>query len=322
MDGIVSVLRAVAIGAAVVACAALYESRTHVNLFDHLHSVLPFLVHFGRDNQNVNGGALRVRASAQHPIALGCALVMCVPIALHLATRAGSVRRRRIWLGLAALICMGALATVSRTVVLMLVAMTICAFVVYGRQLLRFWPLLIVLAIATHFAAPGVVSHIFKRFNPNGGLVSQLDSRAGMRGSGRLADLGPGLSSWSSSPLFGHGLGTIASTGDSLATLPTSEISGPPIIFDDQYMNTLVSIGLLGLLCVFVFIWGSVVRMARTARRARGPDAALVGTCAIVAAGFGAGMATFDAFTFVQATLLFFIVTALGLRARALVEST
>jgi hypothetical protein len=62
--------------------------------------------------------------------------------------------------------------------------------------------------------------------------------------------------------------------------------------------------------------------MARTARRARGPDAALVGTCAIVAAGFGAGMATFDAFTFVQATLLFFIVTALGLRARALVEST
>jgi len=321
MEDVVSVLRTVAIGAAVVACAALYESRTHVNLFDHLHSVLPFLVHFGRDNQNVNGGALRVRASAQHPIALGCALVMCVPIALHLATRASSVRRRRIWLTLAGVICMGALATVSRTVVLMLLAMTVCAFVVYGRRLLRFWPLLIVLAAATHFAAPGVVSHIFKRFNPNGGLVSQLDSRAGMRGSGRLADLGPGLDSWSSSPLFGHGLGTVASTGDSLATLPSSDVSGPPIIFDDQYMNTLVSIGALGLIGVLFFIWGSVGRMVRAARRARGPDAALVGTCAISAAGFGAGMATFDAFTFVQATLVFFIVTALGLRARTLLES-
>jgi O-antigen ligase/polysaccharide polymerase Wzy-like membrane protein len=322
MDQIVKVLRVVAIGAAIVAGEALYESRMHVNLFDHLHSVLPFLVHFGRDNQNVNGGALRVRASAQHPIALGCALVMCVPIAVHLSTRAASVRRKRGWYLVASLILMGALATVSRTVILMLLAMLICAFVLYGRKLLRFWPLLIVLVAVTHVAAPGVVSHIFKRFNPNGGLVSQLDSRAGMRGSGRIADVGPGLTRWSSSPLLGHGLGTVASTGDSLAALPSSQTPTVPIIFDDQYMNSLVSIGLLGLLGVLAFIWGAVTRMVRTSRRTRGPDSALVGACAMAAAGFGAGMATFDAFTFVQATLMFFIIAALGLRARTLLEST
>jgi hypothetical protein len=309
------------IGAAIVACEALYESRMHVNLFDNLHSVLPFLVHFGRDNTNVNGGALRVRASAQHPIALGCALVMCVPLALHLATRAASVRRKRAWYVLGSLILMGALATVSRTVILMLVAMLVCSFILYGRQLLRFWPVLIVLFGATHFAAPGVVSHIFKRFNPNGGLVSQLDSRAGMRGSGRFADVGPGLTAWSKSPLFGHGLGTVASTGDQAASLPNAATPTVPIIFDDQYMNSLVSIGLFGVIAVLAFIWGAVVRMMRTARRTRGPDSALLGACATAAAGFGAGMATFDAFTFVQATLMFFIVAALGLRARTLLES-
>jgi len=321
VDEIVTVLRAVAVGAAVVACAALYESRTHVNVFDHLHSVLPFLVHFGRDNQNVNGGALRVRASAQHPIALGSALVMCVPIALHLSTRAATVVRRRLWIGVAGLICMGAMATVSRTVILMLLAMVACAFWLYGRRLLRFWPLVIVLAALTHVAAPGVVSHLYKRFNPHGGIVSQLNSRAGMRGSGRLTDIGPGLSQWSGSPLFGHGLGTVASTGDSLATLPSSQNAGVPIIFDDQYMNTLVSIGALGLGCILLFVWGSVRRMGRTARRFAGRDAALLAACTISMAGFGAGMATFDAFTFVQGTLLFFIIAALGLRLRTIVES-
>lgn len=321
IDQVVVVLRAVAIGAAIVACEALYESRMHVNLFDHLHSILPFLVHFGRDNQNVNGGALRVRASAQHPIALGCALVMCVPIALHLAMRAASVRRRRAWFVVATVILTGALATISRTVILMLLAMLVVAFVLYGRRLLRFWPVLIVLAVVTHFAAPGVVSHIYKRFNPNGGMVAQLNSRAGLRGSGRLADLGPGLHSWSTSPLFGHGLGTVASTGDSLATLASSQLAGAPIIFDDQYMNTLVSIGAVGLIFILIFIWGGVVRLVRTARRTGGVDGALVGACAMSGAGFGAGMATFDAFTFVQATLLFFIVAALGLRVRTLLES-
>jgi hypothetical protein len=265
----------------------------------------------------VNGGALRVRASAQHPIALGCALTMCVPLAIHLSTRAATAVRRRLWLAAAALVCLGALATVSRTVVLMLLAMLVCAFWLYGTRLLRYWPLVVVLAIATHFAAPGVVSHIYKRFNPKGGVVGQLDSRAGMRGSGRIADLGPGLGYWVKSPLLGHGLGTVAATGDSLSTTPTAAVAGPPIIFDDQYMNTLVSLGAVGLICVLLFIWGSVRRLGVAARRTAGSDGALLAACAISAAGFGAGMATFDAFTFVQATLVFFIIVALGLRVRA-----
>ncbi|HEV2590712.1 MAG TPA: O-antigen ligase family protein [Gaiellaceae bacterium] len=317
VDDVVKVVQALVLGAAAVAAAALWESRMHVNLFDHLHSVLPFLVHFGRSNQNVNGGALRVRASAQHPIALGCALTMCVPLALHLSTRAATAAHRRLWLAAAGLVLLGAMATVSRTVILMLLAMLVCAFWLYGTRLLRYWPMLLILAVATHFAAPGVVSHIYKRFTPKGGVVGQLDSRAGMRGSGRIADLGPGLSDWLKSPLVGHGLGTVAATGDSLAATPTSAVAGPPIIFDDQYMNTLVSLGAVGLISVLVFIWGSVRRLGTAARRTAGQDGALLAACAVSAAGFGAGMATFDAFTFVQATLVFFIIVALGLRVRA-----
>ncbi len=318
---VITVMRAIVLGAVIVAGAAIYESRTQHNLFDHLQSWLPFLVHFGRNSQarlNFNGGQLRVRASAQHPIALGAALVMCVPLAIHLAQRASSKRRSRAWFAIAGFICMGAMSTVSRTVILMLLAMTVTAFVLYGKRLLRYWPLLIVLVGVTHFAAPGVVSHIYKRFHPKGGMVSQLASRSGMRGSGRLADVGPGVRYWAQAPLFGHGLGTVAATGESITLANPTQAEGPPIIFDDQYMNTLVTLGLVGIISILWFVWGGVVMLARAARAAGGRERQLLAACAISCAGFGAGMATFDSFTFVQATLLFFIVAALGLRVRSI----
>jgi hypothetical protein len=49
-----------------------------------------------------------------------------------------------------------------------------------------------------------------------------------------------------------------------------------------------------------------------------GTEKELIGALAISCAGFGAAMLTYDAFSFVQSTLVFFIVAALGLRARAL----
>jgi len=312
-----SVIKTLAVGAVVVAAEALYESRTKRDLFDDLHNFLPFLVHIGPVRQNFAGGALRVRASAQHPIALGAALAISAPLVLYVASRAATKMRRYLWFGATVVILMGAMATESRTVILALIVMLVMALWLRGRRLIRYWPALLVLVALTHVAAPGVVSHLYKRFNPKGGIVHQQQTRAGLRGSGRLADIKPGLERWSKAPLFGYGIGTVAATGDKLQPGQETGAPGVSTIFDDQYMNTLLSIGLLGLIAVIWFVWGSAAKLASAARRVHGEAGDLLSVCAIAAAGFAAAMFTFDAFSFVQVTLLFFIISAVGLRARA-----
>ncbi len=315
------VIRALVLGAFVVACCAIVEERTNYNVFQHLHSVVPFLEHFGKERTNFAGGQLRVRASAQHPIALGVALGLAIPLCIFLANRAAGRWRSALWLFGASVIAVGAVSTKSRTVVLMVIAMLIVLALIQGKRLLRRWPLLLVLFVLAHFAAPGSISHLYKRFEPRTGLVGQLQTRAGQRGSGRLADVGPGLSRWAGAPLFGRGLGTVAATGDVQVQNGEATSGGVPIIFDDQYMNTLVSLGALGILGVIWFVWGAAWKLGRAARRLEdGAGRELLTACATCCAGFAAAMLTYDAFSFVQSTLLFFIIAAIGLRARELLE--
>jgi polysaccharide biosynthesis protein PslJ len=333
-----TVVRGITLGAAGVACFALVESRTNYNAFDHLHSILPFLTHSGVVRTNFAGGQLRVRASAQHPIALGVALTLAVPLGFYLASRATRRLGTGFWGSVAIVILIGAVSTKSRTVVLMVLVMLAVGLWVLGRALLRYWPLLVVLFGVAHFAAPGSLSHLYARFNPKGSsIVQQQQTRPGLRGSGRLADLGPGLHRWAGAPIVGRGLGTVAATGDTNAKNGKATSSGAQtvssaaqtlspaqsataIIFDDQYMNTLVSLGAAGLIAVIWFVWGAVAKLGRAARRRTGTQG-LVAACAISCAGFGAAMLTYDAFTFVQSTLLFVIIAAVGLRARSLLTS-
>ena len=69
-------------------------------------------------------------------------------------------------------------------------------------------------------------------------------------------------------------------------------------------------------MAVVWFVWGSVVKLARAARRRIGQGDLMA--CCVSRAGFGASMAVFDAFYFVQCTLFFFMIVAMGLRVREL----
>jgi polysaccharide biosynthesis protein PslJ len=313
------IVRALVAGGVVVAVAAVYESRTHYNVFQHLQTWVPFLhpTHIAAAGR-IREGRLRVTASAQHPIALGAALTMAVPLAFYLVSRARTRAQAVIWWAAGGVLLAGAFATVSRTVVLMALAMVAAGLFLRPAAVKRGWPVLLVLLVAVHFAAPGAVSHMYSAFFPKQGLDASLQSKSGGVGSGRLADLGPGLRSWQEVPFFGHGLGTGASpdtVGTGAIVNPTT---GAPIIFDDQYMNSLVSIGALGLIGVVWFVWGSAIALLRTARRRLSTEGDLIAACAVALVGFGAGMLTFDAFSFVQCTLIFFVIAALGLRVRAL----
>ena len=315
------VVRALVLGGAAIAILAIYEARTNYDVFDHLHKWFPFLEPTRAIKESARRGTrLRVHASAQHPIALGAALTMAMPLAAYLATRARNQASAFFW-GAAGVLCaVGALTTVSRTVVSMAVAMTIVTLLVRKQVVARFWPLGIVLLAAVHIAAPHTLGSLYHSFLPKGGLVHSQTARSGNTGSGRVADLGPGVRSWKQAPVFGHGLGTgkVARSNEPGAIVDPK--TGAPIIFDDQYLNSLVSIGLVGLIGVLWFVWGGVRRMVTTARRFTGHASDLVAACAIACAGFGVGMLTFDAFAFVQCTLVFFVIAAIGLRSRTFVE--
>jgi hypothetical protein len=313
------VVRALVLGGAVVAVFSVYEARTHYDVFDHLHKWFAFFEPTRAVKQAAKrGGRLRVHASAQHPIALGAALTMTMPLALYLASRARTTGSKLFWGAMGGLVAVGALTTISRTVVLMAAAMLGVALVVRGQAVRRYWLALPVVLVAVHFATPHTLGSLYHSFAPKGGLVQSQTRRPSAVGSGRIADIGPGLRSWQQAPFFGHGLGIGKTRGTVGPGAIVDPKTGAPIIFDDQYMNSLVSIGFLGLIGVLWFVWGAVGRLVGTARRLLNPAGDLIAACAAACAGFGAGMLTFDAFAFVQCTLIFFLIAAIGLRARSL----
>ena len=313
-----TVVRALVIGATIVAFSAIYESRTGYNAFDHLAEWIPALIRESRTVFSDRGGNLRVYASAQHPIALSAALFMTFPLALYLIGRAGSRLRAQLWGAAAAVCAMGAVATISRTTVIMGLAILLVGLWVRGGQVLRFWPLLLILPVAIHFAVPGALGGIYKAFNPQEGLTSDLTTRSGEQGSGRLADVGPGLRAWSESPLYGNGVGTQVTTGETGAAITADRAVGAVIFFDNEWLNTLVSLGVLGVVGTAWFVLGSLIVVGRFARRVRGPRSDLAASCAAAIGAFGISMFVFDAFAFVQSTILFFVIAAIGLQARRL----
>jgi hypothetical protein len=311
-----TVLRAFVVGAAIVAAAAIYESRSGYNAFDHLAEWFPVLIRESRAIFEGRGGNLRVYASAQHPIALSAALFMAFPLALYLVGRASSQLRARLWIVAAAVCAMGAVATISRTTVIMGVALAAVGLWLRRRQVIRFWPLLLVLPFAIHFAVPGALGGIYKAFFPAQGLGSDLYVRSGESGSGRFADIEPGIRLWEAAPLFGQGIGAQLTTGQAGASDPAASAEGAVLIFDNQWLNTLVATGFVGLVGALWFVWGSFGSIGRYARRVVGPRSDLAAACAAAICAFGVSMLVFDAFAFIQVTIFFFMIVALGLTAR------
>lgn len=304
-----AVVRALVLGGVVVAIAALYEARSGYNVFDHLNQWFPALKRLPREVLELRAGQTRVYASAQHPIALGTVLLLVAPLAVYLSVQARTAVKRWFWLAGAVTVLIAATATVSRTIVVMGIAMLIVVVKLRGPQVKRFWPVLLVLPFVIHVAAPGTMGGIYKAFS--GTTLTANDPRAGLGGSGRLSDLGPGLRMWGEKPLVGQGLGMTRPTFTDIERTPgRAQVA---LVFDNQYLGTLVDIGFIGLCGTLLFIWGGVIRLYRTARQTTGAPSDLLVACAASMAGYGTAMLLFDAFSFVQGALVFFVIAAIGL---------
>jgi polysaccharide biosynthesis protein PslJ len=281
-------------GGAIVGLLTIVEARTHYNVFNHLERLMPFLrgqsmVFVGQD-----GRGDRAYASAQHPISLGAALVMLIPLAFYLA-RQTSQRR---WWAAAALLAVGSLATYSRTSVLMLVAVLVVYVILRPLEVKRVWPALVPALVAIHLMVPGTIGTLKKSFFPSGGLVAQQQAGAGTRGSGRLADLGPGIQEWSHHPIVGEGFGTRVVNG------PDANAA----ILDDQWLGTLLETGALGVIAWAWLFCATVGRLGRLAKRDYTNRGWLAVALAASISAYAAGMLTYDSFAFIQVTFILFFV--------------
>jgi hypothetical protein len=304
LESVDYLIRVLVGGSAVVAVFAIVESRTGFNVFNHLSSVAPFLDPFRVPTEESRGGRLRVFASSQHPIALGAMFVMLIPLAVYLARRSS----RRLWLVAGAILALGALATVSRTSVVM--GLVVGAVLVWLRpgHMRRLWPLAVPALLAIHLALPGTLGTLKSAFLPPGGLVAEQRIGAGTRGSGRVADLGPSLREYSKKPLFGQGYGS--------RTVDREGGNAP--ILDDQWLGTLLELGAVGALA---WLWLFVRAIRRLSRAAKEDDSDVGWLLTAIAASvtaFAVGMFMYDAFAFTQVTFILFIL--LGLGASVLLE--
>ena len=297
-------LKLLTLGGAAIAICSVYELRTHYNVFDHLETVLPFLTFQGALSYLTIGGNIRSFGSSQQPIALGAALILILPFAIYFARTSG----RRWWLA-ASLLLLGALASGSRTALVMLGVETLVFLCLKPSETKRLWPALIPAVVVIHFALPGALGGFKDALLPKGGLIAQQSRFEAdydpLLAGGRIRQLKPMLAEASQRPLFGEGLGT------RITGFNTPERNAP--ILDNQWLSNVLETGFVGFAAWVWLLVTAVRRLTRASRlTGRAGDDWLFTALVASISSFSVGMLTFDAFEFTQVTFIFWIVLGIS----------
>jgi polysaccharide biosynthesis protein PslJ len=276
MDRLSTLIRRLVFGATAMATLGMIQFFTGLNAVKYivipgLSSQAPFTDLLGRDSFN------RPSATAAHPLEFAAVLAMCLPLAIHQAryARPGPERRRR-WAQVG-LIGLTLPMTVSRTAIL--------GLIVGGIVVLSAWPkrerrLAYLVTLAAAVVMEGVVHGLLGTIK---GLFLSIGSdSSSQERTGAFTLAGPLISHH---PWLGQGFGTFM----------------PQILFytDDQYLNTLIETGVLGLLALLA-LFAAGWSLARRTRRMTGDDEVrdlaqcLAASVAVAAVSF----ATFDALGF------------------------
>ncbi|MDA0180316.1 O-antigen ligase family protein [Solirubrobacter phytolaccae] len=287
------ILRLIVLGGAFVALLSLYEWKSGRNMFNGLGAYLPFLQYVDQGEALARGTGTRAMGSAQHPIALGAALVMLLPLTLYLHRRDG----HWIWLASGGLLTLGALSTGSRTAAVMLMVTLAVFFWLKREETIKLLPALFVLMCVIQVAMPGTLGTFKAILNP--AYVVQEQSQEMGSGSGRLHDIGPSLDEWSRNPFFGQGFGT--------RIVATDGAPDGAQILDNQWLGSLLDVGFVGFVGLIWLYVRAVRKLGRRARAETGADGWLPTTLAASITAFAVGMFTYDAFAFVQVTFLSFV---------------
>jgi hypothetical protein len=242
-------------------------------------------------------GRVVVVGPTQHGLAAATMLVVVMPFALVRILHATS--RRAWWSNAAAFALMvaGALATDRKTALLVPIAVVLYTALHRPRQVLRLAPIgIAALLVIVHFAAPGSLGTVLN-------VSRAVNSRSTSHRVGDFTDVTPDVLAH---PALGRGFGT-------LDPQKASQFR----INDNEYIDELWQVGILGLIA-FVWMILAPVITARRAIRTRGPTS---GSLALATSGgciaFLVACALFDALSFPQAPYMFFTVAALTAIAAA-----
>jgi hypothetical protein len=223
-------------------------------------------------------------------------LIMLIPPAIYLA----HATRRKLWWLATGTLAMAALATLSRTGVVMLLVVLLVFVWLRPATMKRMLPLALPLLVAVHLVLPGTIGSMYALFFPEGGLA--VEQAQGRVGSSRGASFGPGMQVVSRHPVVGQGY----------ATRITDSEEANAFIVDDEWLGTAMETGFVGV-AVWAWVFGrSVRRLSQRARYERGPRGLLLVALAASVGAFAIGMATYDAFSFIQVTFVLFTLLALG----------
>lgn len=245
----------------------------------------------------VEEGRTIVVGPTQHGLAATAMLMMVMPFALVRILDHAS--RKSWWLNAAALLLMAgaAVATGRKTALLVPLALIIYTGCYRPREVLRLVPIgLVVFLGVIHLASPGSLGTLLN-------VNADASSSSTAHREGDFTDLRPDVLAH---PLLGRGYGTLNPDQPSQFR-----------INDDQYLDEIWEVGIVGLLA-FIWMILTPIVLARTAIRTRGPTVAslaLAGSGGCVA--FLVVCALFDSFSFTEAPYMFFLVAALTTIAAA-----
>src|SRR5690606_18121956 len=96
------------------------------------------------------GEGTRVYASAEHPIALGAALVLLLPLGIYAGRKWGG----RIWWVATALIGIAAVATIARTGATMMLTVLVVLLILKPREVLGLWKWGVSFLVAAYLLSP------------------------------------------------------------------------------------------------------------------------------------------------------------------------
>jgi O-Antigen ligase len=285
----------IAILATITAIGTTYEEKTDENIFyTTAASVLSPIatVDPPPTEENVPGAPGRpvVSGPTRQALSVTSILGMSIPFAVVLAAVAPTTRRRILW-GLAAcVIFTGALITQRRSGLVVPAFALLAMFMLRPRQFLRLVPFGIVALAIGLVLSGGGFSAVNQVFGNSGDKYST---------EGRTADYEAIVPDLLTTPALGRGFGTLDSIRHDTYR-----------IFDNEYLDEVYQVGLLGLLAFLALILTPllIVRyVLRSDNPYRGPPALAAGA-GCLAFGIAAGL--YDILNFPQAPYLFLFMAA------------
>lgn len=245
---------------------------------------------------NVEEGRAVVVGPTRHGLAATAMLVMVMPFALVRVLEGASPKSRLLNAIAFALFMGGAVATERKTALLVPLAMVIYVLI-YRPRLLRLAPIGLLLVVGVvHFAAPTTLGTLLN-FNHDVNNTSTLHREHD------FSDLRPDVLAHLA---FGRGYGAI-------------DIEEPYDfrINDDEYLDELWAVGLVGL-AAFMWLILSPVVLARRAIRSGEPTVSVLALAASAGCvAFFVACALFDSWSYSEPSYIFFLLGAMTTIAAA-----